>query len=77
MKDLTKLIKFFFQLTSLVVVDLSAFYTSLFIAWLARAEIMPYLIPGLPLFHFSYLYFISLWWIPDGIYLLHFLRITV
>jgi len=63
MKDFTKLIRFLLQFTSLVIVDLSAFYTSLFLAWLARAELMPHLIPGLPPF-FSYLYFMSLWWIP-------------
>jgi len=32
MMDLTKSIKFFFQLACLVAVDLFAFYTSLFIA---------------------------------------------
>ena len=64
MKDLTKFIKFFLQLACLVAVDLSAFYTSLFIAWIIRAEFMPYFIPGLPVFHFSYLYFISFWWVP-------------
>jgi Undecaprenyl-phosphate galactose phosphotransferase WbaP len=64
MKDLTKFIKFFLQLAFLVAVDLSAFYTSLFIAWIIRAEFMPFFIPGLPVFHFSYLYFISLWWVP-------------
>ena len=64
MKDLTKFIKSFLLLAYLVAVDLSAFYTSLFIAWIIRAEFMPFFIPGLPVFHFSYLYFISLWWVP-------------
>jgi len=64
MKDLTNFIKFFLQLACLVAVDLSAFYTSLFIALIIRTEFMPFFIPGLQVLPVSYLYFISLWWLP-------------
>ena len=73
MKDLTKFIKFFLQLACLVAVDLSAFYTSLFIAWIIRAEFMPFFIPGLPVFPL----FIPLFHIvmvgARSFYFLHFL----
>ena len=43
------------QVVCLIIVDLFAFYTSLFIAWLLRSEVMPYFVPDLPVLHFSYL----------------------
>jgi undecaprenyl-phosphate galactose phosphotransferase len=64
MIDVVRLIRRLFQVACLIAIDLSAFYISLFIAWAMRAELMPFLISGLPEFHFSYAYLLSLWWIP-------------
>lgn len=64
MTEITKLIARLLQFVCLIIVDLFAFYLSLFIAWAFRSEIMPYFITDLPFLHFSYLHFISFWWIP-------------
>lgn len=64
MIDVVRLIRRLFQVACLIAIDLSAFYISLFIAWAMRAELMPFLISGLPEFYFSYAYLLSLWWIP-------------
>jgi Undecaprenyl-phosphate galactose phosphotransferase WbaP len=64
MKDITKLIKFIFQITCLLIVDLAAFYTSLLAAWIFRTEVLPSFTPGLPFFLFPYIHYVSLWWIP-------------
>ena len=42
-------------------IDLISFYSSLFTAWLVRAEVVPSM-PDLPGFPFAH--FVSLWWIP-------------
>ncbi|MCL5024433.1 MAG: undecaprenyl-phosphate galactose phosphotransferase WbaP [Nitrospirae bacterium] len=48
-----------------VVIDLLAFYLSLFAAWLLRSTVLASFLPDLPSFEmFSYPYFLSLWWIP-------------
>jgi Undecaprenyl-phosphate galactose phosphotransferase WbaP len=66
MKEISKLIKGLFQVLCLIIIDLIAFYTSLLIAWTFRAEVIPSFtfIPNLPVFNFSYTYFLFLWWIP-------------
>jgi Undecaprenyl-phosphate galactose phosphotransferase WbaP len=48
----------------LIFIDLSAFYVSLLIAWFVRSAVLSSFIADLPDFQFSYLYFVSLWWIP-------------
>lgn len=62
MTEIVKLIKKLLQVFSLIIIDLLAFYTSLFIAWALRAEVINPLIPHLPVF--SYAHFMSFWWIP-------------
>ena len=52
------------QIVSLIVIDLAAFYCCLFIAWIWRAEVTTILSPDLPFFLFSYMHFVSFWWIP-------------
>lgn len=52
------------EICCLLALDLGAFYFSLLIAWILRAEVFPWIIPGLPVFVFSYMHFLSLWWIP-------------
>lgn len=64
MKDFNKFIKLFTQFICLASIDIASFYTSLLISWIIRVEILPYFFSGLPFFHFSFLYFVSLWWIP-------------
>ena len=64
MTEIAKLINRLFQVVCLMIVDLFAFYMSLFIAWALRAEVMPYFVTNLPFLHFSFLHFISFWWIP-------------
>jgi Undecaprenyl-phosphate galactose phosphotransferase WbaP len=64
MTELIKLINNLFKTFCLIIIDLFSFYTSLFIAWVIRAEIMPYFMSGLPVLNFSYIYFVSFWWIP-------------
>ncbi|MDH5202049.1 MAG: undecaprenyl-phosphate galactose phosphotransferase WbaP [Nitrospirota bacterium] len=72
-----KLIRKSLQVFCLIIIDLFAFYASLFIAWTLRLEVMPYFIPYMPVFNFPYFHFVSLWWIPvvfiffifyDGLY---------
>lgn len=69
MTEIVKLITRLFKVVCLIIVDLFAFYTSLFIAWMVRADFMPYFIPDLPVLHFSYVHFISFWWIP-GVFII-------
>ncbi len=64
MRDFNKFIKLFTQFLCLASIDIAAFYVSLLISWIARAVIMPYFFTELPFFHFSFLYFVSLWWVP-------------
>ena len=52
------------QIVCLIVIDLAAFYCCLFIAWIWRAEITTMVSPDLPFFFFSYVHFVSFWWIP-------------
>ena len=65
MTEIKKLIRGALQFFCLVMIDLVAFFLSLFVAWLFRAEVLPLVIPKLPVFQFSYLHFVSLWWIPS------------
>jgi len=58
----------------LLLVDLSAFYLSLLIAWVFRAEVLPLIMPGLPPFIFSYAHFAAMWWIPAIFLLFLFLE---
>jgi Undecaprenyl-phosphate galactose phosphotransferase WbaP len=57
-------LKRLFQILCLIFIDLIAFYTSLLIAWLLRADVMPYFMDNLPVFNFSFLHFIFFWWMP-------------
>ncbi|MFZ5906044.1 MAG: undecaprenyl-phosphate galactose phosphotransferase WbaP [Nitrospirota bacterium] len=50
--------------SSLMLIDLVAFYASLSLAWVVRADILPAFFTHLPPFHFSYADFAVLWWIP-------------
>ena len=59
-----KVIRRLIQIFCLVAIDLSAFYISLFIAWMVRAEVFASLSAHLPFFQFSYMHFISFWWMP-------------
>ncbi|MCG2721632.1 MAG: undecaprenyl-phosphate galactose phosphotransferase WbaP [Thermodesulfovibrionales bacterium] len=52
------------RVSSLMLIDLLAFYTSLSLAWELRADVLPAFFSHLPPFHFSYADFASLWWIP-------------
>ena len=59
MTEIAKLITRLFQVVCLIIVDLFAFYMSLFIAWALRSEVMPYFVNQsavppflLPAFHF-------------------------
>ena len=65
MMEMVKVLRAFFKALCLVVIDLLAFYVSLFIAWVLRSEVLSSLVADLPAFgQFSYAYFLSLWWIP-------------
>ena len=48
----------------LLIIDLLAFYTCTTIAWALRSEVAISFVPDIPVFIFSYTYFILLWWIP-------------
>jgi Undecaprenyl-phosphate galactose phosphotransferase WbaP len=48
----------------LLIVDLTAFYSSLLIAWIFRTLVLPSFTPDLPFFLFPYIHYVSLWWIP-------------
>ena len=52
------------EICCLLALDLGAFYLSLLIALLLRSELLPAVIPGLPVFVFSVMHFLSMWWIP-------------
>jgi Undecaprenyl-phosphate galactose phosphotransferase WbaP len=62
MIGIIKIIRRLLQVFCLIIIDLFAFYTCLFIAWILRAKIVTTLIPHLPVF--SYAHFMSFWWIP-------------
>jgi len=64
MIEFTKTMRRLVQIFCLIFIDLAAFYCSLLIAWVLRAEVVTMLIPDLPVFFFSYLHFVSFWWIP-------------
>ncbi len=64
MREIFKLVKRPFKIICLIFIDLIAFYTSLFIAWALRSEVFSSFMSNLPVFQFSYAYFLSLWWIP-------------
>jgi undecaprenyl-phosphate galactose phosphotransferase len=63
-KDAALFMRTLLEICCLLLIDLSAFYLSLLMAWIFRSEIIPAIIPGLPVFVFSYAHFLSLWWIP-------------
>jgi Undecaprenyl-phosphate galactose phosphotransferase WbaP len=64
MIELRRLIRKTFQIISLILIDISAFYLSMSIAWFIRVEIIPLFYNNLPPFSFSYGYLVSLFWIP-------------
>jgi undecaprenyl-phosphate galactose phosphotransferase len=65
MRGMANLFGTLLKILCLVIIDLLAFYTSLFIAWVVRSEVLSSFVPDLPPFgHFPYSYFLSLWWIP-------------
>ncbi len=53
------------RLFFLVIIDLTAYYLSLFLAWLFRGKIAPLFLSNLPFFNFSYTDFVSFWWFPS------------
>jgi undecaprenyl-phosphate galactose phosphotransferase len=63
-KDVAQFMRRILEICCLLIIDLGAFYLSLLIAWIFRSEALPAVIPGLPVFVFSYIHFLSLWWIP-------------
>lgn len=65
MTEVAKLIKSIFRILCLIIIDLLAFYTALLLTWTLRAEVLPVIIPDLPVLNFSYFHFVSLWWIPS------------
>lgn len=64
MMELGKIMRRLVQIICLLFFDLAAFYTSLFMAWLLRAEVIASLPTDLPVFFFSFSHFASLWWMP-------------
>jgi Undecaprenyl-phosphate galactose phosphotransferase WbaP len=60
--EVVKLIKGLLRFSGLVIIDLSAFYVSLFLAWIMRAKIFSSFLPDLPVF--TYTHYVSFWWIP-------------
>jgi undecaprenyl-phosphate galactose phosphotransferase len=64
MIEFVKVIRRLLLVFCLVFIDLAAFYSSLFIAWITRAEVVESFLPNLPIFIFSYIHFVSFWWIP-------------
>jgi undecaprenyl-phosphate galactose phosphotransferase len=65
MKEIIKVFQTLIKIICLVIIDLLAFYASLFTAWVLRSEVMSFFVVDLPAFdRFSYLFFLSLWWIP-------------
>lgn len=65
MRVMVKLFRTLLRVLCLVIIDLLAFYTSLFAAWVLRSEVLSSFVPNLPAFNqFSYSYYLSLWWIP-------------
>lgn len=64
MIDMERFIRKVFQVLCLIFIDLLAFYSSIFIAWLFRGEILPAFLSNLPVFYFSFAHFVSFWWMP-------------
>jgi undecaprenyl-phosphate galactose phosphotransferase len=65
MRGAVKLFGTLLKILCLVIIDLLAFYVSLFISWVVRSEILSFVLPDLPSFlQFPYSYFLSFWWIP-------------
>lgn len=65
MKAVARILKSLLRAACLIVIDLLAFCLSLFIAWVLRAKVLSSMMPDLPSFiHFTFPYFLSLWWIP-------------
>ncbi len=52
------------QILAVIVIDLLAYYLSLFLGIEIRTSVLPLFIEKLPEFPFSYLYFVKLFWIP-------------
>jgi undecaprenyl-phosphate galactose phosphotransferase len=65
MREIVRALRACVKVLCLIVLDLFAFYTTLFVAWVLRSEVLSSLVTDLPAFEqFSYPYFFSLWWIP-------------
>jgi undecaprenyl-phosphate galactose phosphotransferase len=64
MIEFANIIRRLMQVVCLIIIDLAAFYCSLFFAWILRAKVIASFSPDLPVFIFSYLHFISFWWMP-------------
>ncbi|MEW6002436.1 MAG: undecaprenyl-phosphate galactose phosphotransferase WbaP [Nitrospirota bacterium] len=62
MREIAWLIKRVSWVLYLLLIDLFAFYISLFLAWILRTEVIKTFLPHLPAF--SYMHYISLLWIP-------------
>jgi Undecaprenyl-phosphate galactose phosphotransferase WbaP len=61
MKNRAKLIA---SVAALVILDLAAFYLSMFLAVFTRADVLSYFFRPISHFIFSFPYFASIWWIP-------------
>lgn len=57
-------LNFLLRILSLMVLDLAAYYISLFWAVFTRANIISLFYKPIPEFNFSFNYFASIWWIP-------------
>ncbi len=65
MMAVARILRSLLRAACLIIIDLLAFYLSLFIAWVLRAKALSSMMPDLPSFiHFTFPYFLSLWWIP-------------
>jgi Undecaprenyl-phosphate galactose phosphotransferase WbaP len=62
MIELTRLSRIALQVFCLIIIDLLAFYCSLFIPWEIRTNILHPLFPHLPIF--PYIHYTLFWWIP-------------
>ncbi len=61
MREIVNVLRTLLKIACLVIIDLLAFYASLFIAWVLRSEVLSSFVADLPAFdQFSYLYFLYL-----------------
>ncbi len=56
--------KYALQIISVLLLDLLSFLLSLWVSWMTRLKLYPLILSGLPDFHFTFGYFLGLFWIP-------------